>query len=103
MKNLMILLTAISFALPASAGRMKDLVIAHEEAVLEFLFGTTNSSDVTFEGHRFSEPELGGDIAVTSEVHVLDVHSFEFIKKTCTTEFNQFGPQNYQPTNVSCN
>lgn len=102
MKTIIALSLLLTFSFSTDAGRMKDLFIDHQDAVLEHLGEQSYIDTWSFTNTRFVKASPGADLAIESTVSTY-VH--ELNKKTsltCTTEFYRVNEDRYDISFVGC-
>lgn len=102
MRMIQILFFVLSLSFTAQAGNMKDILIDHEESIVEFLFGlgfeVKGISD-----SRLVKPDQGYDAAVNSVVEVYAPAIRDFDMMNCTSQFSGNAKDGFEHAVISCN
>lgn len=102
MRMIQALFFVLALSLNAQAGNMKDLLIDHEESVVDFLFAlgfeVKGISD-----SRLVKPDPGYDAAVNSVVEVYSPSIRDFDMMTCISQFSGNAEDGFEHAAIYCN
>lgn len=85
----MICFTLLVVSQNVFAGKIKGVLIDHEESIHRYFAQKTQMEVLDIRKSRFVKPLVGYDFAIESQVTVAEIQKREYIDLSCTSEFSK--------------